>query len=174
MKGFLILCLVFALNSCQSQIDNKDENQKTSQEFILEEEDSMDREARASLDSSINATIQMPDANIEDLNIDLKYSSGTVVRYDKNNVAWESKEKNLFRFVYKKDIDKLIVYKNTIEFKTYIHPVIPIADNWGDKLDNLQANGKVIFIDKLGYQEFAPSGFNNGSTYYIFEGKRKE
>ena len=84
-------------------------------------------------------------------------------QWDKE-VRFGDAEQNKFRLVYKKNLNKLIVYKNNIEFKTYQNPKIYV---WTDDemfmwISKIYVDGKCILVDG----KFAPNGLNNYTEYY--------
>jgi hypothetical protein len=185
-KIIVIFSTTLLFFSCESKIEKQKRQERAAHDSIeAEAKRVIDSTALASKIAAKKAAIAKADSIAKSnaplkpsFGLDATFTSFESVHYDKNEVAWKTKEKNEFRFVYKPNLDKIIVYKNGRDFKTYEHPLFAFDEYSTNDLDNLTINGKVIFKMRFHFSqkypngseayigEFAPNGFENNSPYY--------
>lgn len=112
------------------------------------------------------------DSTLSDSEFDITTTSASRVGFDKNDVSWNTVEKNEFRFVHKTNPNKLIVYKNNIEFKVYQNPKIYTYTKQNAKateagIEMIYVNGKKIIDYHINILKYAPNGLEKYSGYYV-------
>lgn len=181
MKHTFLFFFILIIISCQSPEFKKQQQENAKQDSIAEAKASRAEEiiAEAFPNYTYKAkhtvykgdSLSTTDLDRKfNLNFRFHYGKKGAQYYGKNGAQWVkevrfgSAEQNEFRLVYKKNLNKLIVYKNKIEFKTYQNPKIYV---WTDDekfvwISKIYVDGKCILIDG----KFAPNGLNNYTEYY--------
>ncbi|MEI6489632.1 MAG: hypothetical protein WCP52_11760 [Bacteroidota bacterium] len=186
INKIFLLGLILIIVSCQTEQEKNTEvialaqsiaNERTEQEQQKKKQEELDGYYSNETDSILVYT-----------DFDRQFISTTRVHFDRNNVEWEDKENNGFRFVYKIKPRKLIVYKNNIEFMNYNYCTTyrngnkKFTERGTSDISRIYEKSKLIFYRgasikgfSLGNNSwtFAPKGFENNSEYYILNEDRK-
>ena len=164
INKIFLLGLITIIVSCQSE----------------QEKEKSIADAKVKIDSLFSAanksaSIKGVDSTLSDSNFDITTTSNYRVSFDKNEVSWNTEEKNEFRFVHKKKQNKLIVYKNNIEFKVYQNPKIYTYTHTEQNGKGGTASGiKMIYVNEkkiieynINTLQYAPNGLEKYSGYYV-------
>ena len=167
------LFFMLTIISCQSPEFKKQQQENAKQDSIAEAKAPLTEEIKAEAFPNYRYkakhTVYKGDS-LSTTDLDRKFYTNFLFHYGKKGGQWDkevrfgSAEQNKFRLIYKKNLNKLIVYKNNIEFKTYQNPKIYV---WTDDemftwISKIYVDGKCILVDG----KFAPNGLNNYIEYY--------
>lgn len=171
MKRISLFSIIILIFSCQTEQEKALDQEKAEIDSNATM-DSLFLAARKSVSAekdSVKYNVSKKDSTLCDSDFDMISQSESRIHFDKNEVKWNKEEKNEFRIVFKKKLNKLIVYKNNIEFKTYHNPkiYIDLAESLPIKI-MIYVDGKKIVRTNIG-TDYAPNGFENYSEYYHLE-----
>ena len=178
MKQTFLFLFILTIISCQSPEFKKQQQENEKQDSIAEAKPSAAKLEEIKEDAIAKYMLANPvfkgDSTLITTDLDRKFYLNYRFYFGKKGGQWGKEvrygggEPNEFRFIYKKNLNKLIVYKNNIEFKTYQNPKIYVWNNNDEMfmwIYKIYVDGKGILVAG----KFAPNGLNNYTEYYSYE-----